>query len=50
MSMFFVVLAIVAQTAAPSQRTDGERAQVIAAVQSFFDSMEKRTLDWPGRS
>lgn len=41
MSMFFVVLAIVAQTAAPSQRTDGERAQVIAAVQSFFDSMEK---------
>ena len=41
MSMFLVVLAILAQTSAPTQPADRDRAQVIAAVQSFFDSMEK---------
>src|SRR5512132_1488875 len=33
-----VVLAL--QASAPAQKTDGDQAQVIAAVQSFFDAME----------
>ncbi len=40
MHALLVVLAISAQAAAPAQKPD-DRAQVIAAVQSFFDSMEK---------
>ena len=36
-----LVLSIFAQASAPAQKPDGDRAQVIATVQSFFDAMEK---------
>jgi hypothetical protein len=41
MNALLMTLALLAQTAAPAQTADGDRAQIIAAVQSFFDSMEK---------
>ena len=39
MPTFLVLVALCAQTAPPAHQPD-DRAQVIAAVQSFFDSME----------
>jgi hypothetical protein len=41
MHILMLILAIVAQASAPPPKGEGDRAQVIAAVQSFFDSMEK---------
>ena len=41
MNTLIIVIAVVAQASAPAQRVQDDRVQVLAAVQSFFDSMEK---------
>jgi len=41
MRPLLAALTILAQVSAPAQKPQDDRAQVIAAVQSFFDSMEK---------
>jgi hypothetical protein len=41
MRLLIIVLTLLMQASAAPQKPDGDRTQVIAAVQSFFDSMEK---------
>jgi hypothetical protein len=41
MHLLIVGFTFLIQASIPAQKPDGDRAQVIAAVQSFFDSMEK---------
>ena len=41
MHILIIGLMFLVQPATPVQKPDGDRAQVVAVVQSFFDSMEK---------
>ena len=41
MNILIIGLTFLMQPATPVQKPDGDRAQVVAVVQSFFDSMEK---------
>ena len=41
MNTLIIGLALLMQPAAPAPKPDGDRAQVVAAVQAFFDSMER---------
>jgi hypothetical protein len=41
MTSLIIVLAVLAQASGPAQSVQDDRVQVLAAVQSFFDSMEK---------
>jgi hypothetical protein len=45
MHTLLVIIAMFAQAAPAPQKPDADRAQVIAAVQSFFESMEKADAD-----